>query len=203
MLRFLCRVLLARNSSLRTLSTATDIEDDDSKPWINPWKHAVPKTTSTFTSVEECDIDWSFVERLMPHDVVPPLPVHESYPTPSGWQPPKGTSFLPLLLKTSIRYPPPNLPYYVRRKRDHTLPLYLNLKKDQLNEKTLDIDHVELVTMKGIDGDVFACEADLRQFLECELNRPVATHIDELKGRIVIKGADRSLVEKFLFSKGF
>uniref|UniRef100_A0A0K0CT04 Large ribosomal subunit protein mL49 n=1 Tax=Angiostrongylus cantonensis TaxID=6313 RepID=A0A0K0CT04_ANGCA len=176
MLRSLCRVLLTRNSFLRTLSTATYIEDDDSKPWINPWRHAVPET------IEEYDIDWSFVERLMPHDVVPPLPVHESYPTPN---------------------PPPDLPYYVRRKRDHTLPLYLNLKKDQLNEKTLDIDHVELVTMKGIEGDVFACEADLRQFLECELNRPVATHIDELKGRVVVKGADRSLVEKFLFSKGF
>ncbi|VDL64403.1 unnamed protein product [Nippostrongylus brasiliensis] len=171
------------------LSSTAEVNDDESKPWLNPWKHALPPKTSTTTSYEEVGIDWSFVERLMPHEVVPPLPVHESYPTPSGWQPP--------------RDPPPNLPYYVRRRRDHMLPLYLSLKKDLLNEKTLDIDHVELVTLKGVDGDVFACESDLRKFLEAELGRPVATHVDELKGRIVVKGADRSLIEKFLFSQGF
>ncbi|KIH60757.1 hypothetical protein ANCDUO_08981 [Ancylostoma duodenale] len=98
--------------------------------------------------------------------------------------------------------PPPKLPYYVRRKRDHTLPLYLNRRRDLLNEETLDFDYVELVTMKGVEGDVFACEADLRQFLEAELGMPIATHVDELKGRIVIKGADRSIVEKFLYTKG-
>ncbi|KAJ1370902.1 hypothetical protein KIN20_032726 [Parelaphostrongylus tenuis] len=91
MLRSLSRVLLrGSRSSLRTLSTATHMEEEDeSKPWINPWKHALPKRTSTYTGVEEVNIDWSFVERLMPHDIVPPLPVHQSYPTPSGWQPPK------------------------------------------------------------------------------------------------------------------
>ncbi|VDO88367.1 unnamed protein product [Heligmosomoides polygyrus] len=151
---------------------------------------------ATTTSFEEVKIDWEFVERLMPHEVIPPLPTHASYPTPSGWQPPQEK-----MLNHSD--PPPKLPYYVRRKRDHTLPLYLSRKKDLLNEKTLDIDHVELVTMKQVDGDVFACEADLRKFLEAELGRPVATHVDELKGRIVVKGADRSLLEKFLFTKGF
>ncbi|ETN77852.1 hypothetical protein NECAME_03024 [Necator americanus] len=99
--------------------------------------------------------------------------------------------------------PPPKLPYYVRRKRDHTLPLYLSRRRDLLNEKTLDFDYVELVTMKEIDGDVFACERDLREFLEKELCKPIATHVDELKGRIVIKGADRAIIEKFLFTKGF
>lgn len=51
--------------------------------------------------------------------------------------------------------PPPKLPYYVRRKRDHTLPLYLSRRRDLLNEETLDFDYVELVTMKGVEGDVF------------------------------------------------
>ncbi|KAK6016627.1 hypothetical protein OSTOST_17888 [Ostertagia ostertagi] len=164
----------------------------------------------------------------MPHEVVPPLPTHSSYPTPSGWQPPQGlapgwtgNSFNSSRVPTEVFVyntqtmmsvwknlpllsdPPPNLPYYVRRRRDHTLPLYLSRKKDLLNEETLDIDHVELVIMKEIEGDVFACESDLREFLETELGMPVATHVDELKGRITIKGADRSLVEKFLFSRGF
>ncbi|KJH43880.1 hypothetical protein DICVIV_10112 [Dictyocaulus viviparus] len=181
-------VLVMWKKSSRSLCKAIETEDD-SKPWLDPWGHALPRKSSTLTSVEEVDIDWSYVERLMPHEVVPPLPRHKSYPTPSGWQPP--------------RDPPPDLPYYIRRNRDHTLPLYLSLKKDLLNEETLDIDHVELVTMRGIDGDVFACDADLRKFLASEFGKTVATHVDELKGRIVIKGADRSLIEKFLFAKGF
>ncbi|KAL6742802.1 hypothetical protein Aduo_015911 [Ancylostoma duodenale] len=178
-----------KKKSVRMLSTSTDANNDESKPWLNPWKHALPKSSSTTTTFEEAKIDWSFVERLMPHEVVPPLPKHGSYPTPSGWQPPQD--------------PPPKLPYYVHRKRDHTLPLYLNRRRDLLNEEALDFDYVELVTMKGVEGDVFACEADLRQFLEAELGMPIATHVDELKGRIVIKGADRSIVEKFLYTKGF
>ncbi|KAK6050849.1 hypothetical protein COOONC_11644 [Cooperia oncophora] len=135
MLRYSLRgVPLIRRKALRSLSTPSEPSDDDAKPWLNPWKRALPERTSTFTSVEEVKIDWSYIERLMPHEVVPPLPVHDSYPTPSGWQPPQD--------------PPPNLPYYVRRRRDHTLPLYLSRKKDLLNEVTLDIDHVELVIMK-------------------------------------------------------
>ena len=51
--------------------------------------------------------------------------------------------------------PPPDLPYYVRRRADHTLPLYLQTKKDKLNEKTLDIDHVEMVVIKKVEGDLF------------------------------------------------
>ncbi|XGW05617.1 hypothetical protein V3C99_016181 [Haemonchus contortus] len=178
-----------RRGAVRSLSSPAEPSDDEAKPWLNPWKRALPERTSTLSSVEEVKIDWSYIDRLMPLEVVPPLPAHESYPTPSGWQPPQD--------------PPPDLPYYVRRRRDHTLPLYLNRKKDLLNEKTLDIDHVELVIMKEVEGDIFACNSDLREFLENELGMPVATHVDELKGRITIKGADRSLVEKFLFSRGF
>ncbi|PIO74569.1 hypothetical protein TELCIR_03410 [Teladorsagia circumcincta] len=190
-----------RSEAVRALSTPSEPNDDEAKPWLNPWKRALPEKTSTLTGVEEVKIDWSYVERLMPHEVVPPLPKHSSYPTPSGWQPPQDKRVCEILL--SLPDPPPNLPYYVRRKRDHTLPLYLSRKKDLLNEVTLDIDHVELVVMKEIEGDIFACEKDLREFLETELGMPVATHVDELKGRITIKGADRSLVEKFLFSRGF
>ncbi|CAJ0589547.1 unnamed protein product [Cylicocyclus nassatus] len=190
MLRPLSRSLSSlKKKSVRLLSTPADTKDDDSKPWLNPWKHALPKREATTTSFEEVKIDWSFVERLMPHEVVPPLPKHASYPTPSGWQPPQD--------------PPPDLPYYVRRRRDHMLPLYLSRRRDLLNEKTLDFDYVELVTMRNVEGDVFACEKDLRMFVDAELGKTIGTHVDELKGRIVIKGVDRSVVEKFLYSKGF
>ena len=33
---------------------------------------------------------WKYVERLLKRSVVPELPDHQSYPTPSGWVPPHG-----------------------------------------------------------------------------------------------------------------
>ncbi|KAK5968421.1 hypothetical protein GCK32_022277, partial [Trichostrongylus colubriformis] len=107
MIRSLLRcVPSVRSEAVRSLSSAPEAIDDESKPWLNPWKRALPEKTSTLTSVEEVKIDWSYVERLMPHDVVPPLPVHKSYPTPSGWQPPQGkasTSFLPAIPSCSCK----------------------------------------------------------------------------------------------------
>ena len=34
--------------------------------------------------------EWKFVEALLPIKIVPEPPKHSSYPTPSGWVPPKG-----------------------------------------------------------------------------------------------------------------
>lgn len=34
--------------------------------------------------------EWKFVEALLPKMIVPEPPKHSSYPTPSGWVPPKG-----------------------------------------------------------------------------------------------------------------
>ncbi|GMR59308.1 hypothetical protein PMAYCL1PPCAC_29503 [Pristionchus mayeri] len=178
---------ISRVSSRLTSNSVPSIVDD--KPWLNPWKHAIPHKDETHTSYSEASVDWSLVERVIPRDIVPDLPRHSSYPTPSGWRPPLD--------------PPPSLPYHVSRKRDHLFPLYLERRRDTLNEKSLDFDYVELVTLKGIDGDVFACEADLRSYLEEAVGHPVTTHVDELKGRIKVKGADRSHLEKFLFEKGF
>ncbi|KAH7730681.1 60S ribosomal protein L49 [Aphelenchoides avenae] len=59
----------------------------------------------------------------------------------------------------------------------------------------MDYEYVELVALKQIYGDVFACEKELREFLEAEVGHPIATYVDELKGTIKIKGAHRALVE--------
>uniref|UniRef100_F6YVM6 Large ribosomal subunit protein mL49 n=1 Tax=Equus caballus TaxID=9796 RepID=F6YVM6_HORSE len=39
--------------------------------------------------VESVD-EYQFVERLLPPATIPKPPKHEHYPTPSGWQPPRG-----------------------------------------------------------------------------------------------------------------
>ena len=181
--------VVARASRAASSNASAAGASKDDQPWLDPWKHALPPKVETSTSFEEVAIDWKEVEALLPRDVVPPVPHHDTYPTPSGWRPPKD--------------PPPSLPYYVGRTRMHTFPLYLSRRRDLLNETTLDFDYVELVELKNVEGDVFACEAELRAYLEASLAHPVATHVDELKGRIRVKGADRSLLEQFLYEKGF
>ncbi|CAO4379058.1 unnamed protein product [Caenorhabditis nigoni] len=189
MLSSTMRSLVSRTACRSQSYFSTSSVKNTEKIWENPWKHAIPEKTKTFATVEEVSVDWSFVERLMPIEVVPEVPKHDSYPTPSGWTPPTAAG------KTHS--------YYVRRRPDHLLPLYLERKRDLLNEKTLDFDYVELVTVRNVDGDVFACENDLRTYLEEQLGHSVASHVDELKGRIKVKGAPRSLIEQFFYSKGF
>ncbi|CAI5452509.1 unnamed protein product [Caenorhabditis angaria] len=183
--------MFSRRLIIRAAQFSTSQSKKTEKLWENPWKHALHQQEQPRTSAKvlEVPIDWSYVERLMPIEIIPDVPKHETYPTPSGWTPPTEAA------KTHS--------YYVRRRRDHMLPLYLERKRDLLNEKTLDFDYVELVVLRNVDGNIFDCENELRQFVEAQLDHPIATHVDELKGRIKIKGAPRKIIEQFLYSKGF
>ncbi|MFH4982522.1 hypothetical protein AB6A40_009231 [Gnathostoma spinigerum] len=168
-------------SSISSLSDVPEL-------WEDPWKYARPQKSKTFATFEEAAVDWKYVERLMPVRVIPDVPKHDKYPTPSGWRPPN---------------PPPDLSYYIGRNRKHLPALYLESRRDNLNPETMNFDYVELVVVKNIHGDVFACERDMRRYLEEKLGHPIATNVDELKGQIKVKGADRSLIENFIFDSGF
>uniref|UniRef100_A0AC34FTI8 Large ribosomal subunit protein mL49 n=1 Tax=Panagrolaimus sp. ES5 TaxID=591445 RepID=A0AC34FTI8_9BILA len=158
------------------------------KPWEDPWKHALPQQEQTLTDFKESSINWSYVERLLPKETIPPMPLNCGI-LPSGWRPPKN--------------PPPALSYFIGRDRKHQPALFLERRRDQLNTDTMDFEYVELVTMAEISGDVYECEKDVKEFLENELGHPIATYVDEIKGKIKVKGAQRSLLEKFIFEKGF
>lgn len=56
--------------------------------------------------VESVD-EYHFVERLLPPTSIPKPPKHEHYPTPSGWQPPRGEMGVRGGLKAAGEYPPP------------------------------------------------------------------------------------------------
>lgn len=176
------------------------------RPWEDPWKEALPQTgmfiysiifiiiifliylDKTYTDYQESSVNWDYVQRLLPQEIIPPMPTGPG-PYPSGWKPPLN--------------PPPDLPYYIGRGRFHLPELYLERRRDKLNPNTMDFEYVELVTLKGITGDVFACEADLKQFVEDKVEHPIATYVDELKGLIKIKGAPKYVLEQFVFNKGF
>ena len=133
-------------------------------------------------------MNWDHIKRLIPKETIPPMPTGPG-PYPSGWQPPKN--------------PIPNLPYFIGRTRYHLPPLYLERRRDQLNPNTMDFEYAEIVTMKEISGDIFACEKDLKTFVESEVGHPIATYVDELKGVIKVRGAPRHVLEKFVFRQGF
>lgn len=60
-----------------------------------------PNYPSFVESVDE----YQFVERLLPPTRVPEPPKHEHYPTPSGWQPPRGELDNGHGLKATGKYP--------------------------------------------------------------------------------------------------
>jgi len=176
-------------SSVEDFSTSTN---EKPEYWLDPWRYAAgvhKDPAPVYTDFEESKSEFHWVQRLLPFDQVPDPPKHDRYPTPSGWRAPK--------------YPPPDLPYYIRRDHYHMFPLHIECRRDRLNPQTYEFDYVEIVTMKNIEGDVFACEKDLRRYVEDRLNKKVGTHISEAQGKIRIKGVDRSLLEQFLIDCGF
>ncbi|VDN00962.1 unnamed protein product [Thelazia callipaeda] len=164
----------------------TSIAASNREVWDDPWQAIFSEHTKT--GAVEIAINWKYVQKLLPRKLIPDVPKHETYPTPSGWRPPK---------------PQPNLTFYVERNRYHLLPLYLETRRDQLDTKTLEFEYVELVSVRNIHGDIFECEKKMREYLEERLQHPIATHVDELKGCIKIKGADRAVVEQCLYDFGF
>ena len=63
------------------------------------------------TKFIESKAEYAFVKKILPMEIVPEPPKHESYPTPSGWVPPNYAKAK-------------SLPYQVLRTRFHQFPIY-------------------------------------------------------------------------------
>ncbi|KAI0229310.1 39S ribosomal protein L49, mitochondrial [Lamellibrachia satsuma] len=124
--------------------------------------------------------EWKFVERILPKEVVPPPPAHASYPTPSGWVPPKESS--------------QSLPYYVRRTRFHQLPIYLEILNGGNRKMTM---------VKKVNGDIWAFEAELRKYLEEKTGGRIYTQVDEVCCKLRVRGIHVEDTAKFVLDKGF
>ncbi|CDW52476.1 Probable 39S ribosomal protein L49, mitochondrial [Trichuris trichiura] len=146
-----------------------------------------PKTVRSEPVVSTEDYKW--VERLLPKPLIPDVPLHTRFPTPSGWIPPKDRCA--------------HCPYYVRRNRFHLFPVYSEIRRDTLDRETLEFSYVELAILKKVEGDVFACEKDLANFLEKRLGHSVVTHVNEPQGKIRVRGATKADLEAFLLENGF
>jgi len=49
------------------------------------------------------------------------------------------------------------LPYYIARGIDNMPRIFLELRRDELNPKTMDFEHVDVVVLREIYGDIFVC----------------------------------------------
>lgn len=145
-------------------------------PPANP---QVPPQTRPYPGVVESTAEFAFVERLIPPSRVPDPPVHPTYPTPSGWSPP--------------RAPDPALPYFVRRSRMHNVPVYRHLRAGTRRTTVL----------RRIEGDIWALEAELRAFVGQRLGREPLTQVNEVTGTLRLKGHVDAEVRAWLLQKGF
>ncbi|XP_074932757.1 large ribosomal subunit protein mL49 [Phalacrocorax aristotelis] len=127
----------------------------------------------------ESTADFAFVERLLPPTRIPDPPPHPTYPTPSGWSPPKG--------------PPQPLPYFVRRSRLHNLPVYPRLRKS--NRRLTELRHVE--------GDIWALERELRAFLGGRGGKELEVQVNEVTGSLRFKGRWEGELREWLLQRGF
>lgn len=108
-------------------------------------------------------IDWKYVERILPPLVIPQPTEKDSYP--SGWKP-QGKNLN-------------HRPYFVKRTKNHMLPVYLRLAQQGIRRHTL---------IKKIQGDVFLLEKELKEFLQTESVKPIRSQVHEFAGYIRING---------------
>ncbi len=106
--------------------------------FVEKERHALPSRPVNFgkqqlTNVVESKAEFEFVEKLLPSQIVPEPPKHESYPTPSGW--------VPVNVELASK-----LPYAVLRTRFHQFPMY-PLEREGGSRK--------LVRIKNIEGDIW------------------------------------------------
>lgn len=88
------RTLCTTKETSKEPSTITpaDFESENlPPPWENPWIYALgkPPPPPQYTDVVESKEEFKWVHRLKPLPFVPEVPHHDSFPTPSGWRPPK------------------------------------------------------------------------------------------------------------------
>ncbi|THD19283.1 39S ribosomal protein L49 mitochondrial [Fasciola hepatica] len=169
-------------------------------PWWptleNPWAEEVSNDKESQITSDEVRVDYEvskddfkWVEKLIAKPVIPPPPPLEETPTPSGWIAPNP--------ELSSKFP-----YFVRRTKNHMLPVYYEEKQRKLAEQAHGMR--QLTVIKHVDGDMWALAEDLRHLLQpkCEAGLFMC-QVDEATRRIRIEGLFLEDVAQFLLSRGF
>lgn len=138
---------------------------------------------SGFTDYEKVENppEWRHVEALLYNKLVPKPSAKDVYP--SNWTHPKPELHA-------------NLPYFVRRSRNHMLPVYLHIQQRGVYRYTC---------VKNVLGDLVEFEEDLKKYLTDRYDSKsiVATRRDEINCIVQIKGDYVIGSRQFLIERGF
>lgn len=122
--------------------------------------------------------EWSYVERLLPFEIIPEVKPKAKYP--SGWIPPREEAA--------------ELPFFITRTKNHELPIYLNLTHRGCRKITI---------IRKIEGDIWLLNDEIKELLESERKRYVETRVHELARFIEVKGDYVNYLRDWAHSKGF
>jgi large subunit ribosomal protein L49 len=155
-------------------------QPDDEHTTVGGIPVVIPPKPELTGVIESRDPDeWKFVEALLPDRIVPEPPKHAVYPTPSGWLPPKEHV---------------DTPYRVRRTRFHNFPVYLVV---------LNGGNRPFTTISKVEGDIWALDADVRQFVSEHTGKTTYTRVDEVCSKLWVRGRHLEILSQFLISRGF
>ncbi|XP_072277497.1 large ribosomal subunit protein mL49 [Pyxicephalus adspersus] len=143
-----------------------------------PCSGSASAVTSQYPGITESHDEYHFVKRLIPPLQVPNPPKHTEV-TPSGWIPPKHT--------------PSDLPYFVRRSRMHNIPVYTDITHGNR----------QMTVIRKIEGDIWALEAEVRDFLTQLKGKTPAIQVNEINRTIRFKGYFDKELQTWLAEKGF
>ncbi|CAD7087126.1 unnamed protein product [Hermetia illucens] len=125
--------------------------------------------------------EWKYVERLLRPQTVP-IPPKKVETLPSGWKPQR-------------TYDPKSDKYFVRRTKNHMVPVYLMKTYRGMRQVTL---------IRYVLGDIWALEKDLRKVVEASQDGKVcASRVNEMSGQITFHGDYVDVVKKYLEEQGF
>lgn len=122
--------------------------------------------------------EWKYVELLLGQKTVPEPVQKDEYP--SGWKP--------------QTVDPKSFPYFLKRSRNHMLPVYLDIAYRGTRH---------LTKVRNIQGDIWILEQDLRRFIENYIGKKIVTRVNEFAAMIWIRGDHVNLVKDYLSKKGF
>ncbi|XP_039307986.1 probable 39S ribosomal protein L49, mitochondrial [Solenopsis invicta] len=145
------------------------------------------KSSSKYTTPEDyTDYDitkdpneWKYVERVLGYKIIP--------------KPPTGNVKLPSGYKLASAAPT-NYPYFIERTKNYMQPVYLTRNPR---------GYKKITKIAKIQGDIWALERDMKQYVEECMKKKIASQIHEFAGVIKFKGDCVNRVKEWMDMKGF
>ncbi|XP_036139774.1 probable 39S ribosomal protein L49, mitochondrial isoform X2 [Monomorium pharaonis] len=125
-------------------------------------KYTIPEDYTDYEITKDPN-EWKYVECALGYKVIP-KPMIEDTKHPSGYKP-----------ATAV---PTDYPYFVERTKNYMQPVYLN--RNPRGTK-------KITKISKIQGDIWALERDMKQYIEEQTGKKIASQIHEFAGVIKFK----------------